>query len=741
MDELLEQVVSSQDDQSKKLAGLIANISLSQPLLIMVDDAHLADPASIEVLLYLKKHYQQSQVTILLALRSCYQRGLDQGLEQGVSSSLDSLLLMKKAFDFDLDELEERERRNFVNAIIDIEPNTLDDSFREQLFLRTDGHPLMTKELLKSLVANGTLTKADNDHWQVSGPINWGQAPSDLIHALENRVQSFSEEELELLRLASAFDGEIILPIIAKFLNRSEWSIVKVFTRHLQNSLSIVRETRALRIGDEIYIGFRFREPLLREYLYQQLGTGEKMYIHDAISMGLRNIFHDNIQSVSSELFWHNHKAGRQHEAIDLALEAVGSAMKLGALSEALMHIQLGLNVLDGIHEGDEKDALELNFLLLKGKALRAKEGWSSATLDQLNLRVNELAKRVGKASTMASVWVAEWSSQLMRAQIRASIAPAKQLLESGEKLNDNLSILSGHGILSNSLFWVGEVADAYEHALATIELQRPEYSDNLIDRMGFNPICLGNMFSLWSCYLLGRFEQLATLRQHTQATTTHPHAFTAVMAKMTLVWQASHEQDYQSTIELASSMRDFALNHEFSAYVGLADIFIGWGQAKLSPDPQPGLAKLKAGFDVWCTSSGALISTYLGLLLSDIYYDIQDYDAAHKELDLAFEHLAACDENAYAPELWLMRGNLLQHAPRANMNAEGAYKEGLHLARAGQQRIVELKLLARLKACSSNEFNHAVQGENFQFAEGVLHQKIGEPALNAAKQLLALAN
>ena len=51
------------------------------------------------------------------------------------------------------------EGRAFTNELIDSEPNHLDAAFREQLFARTDGHPLFTVELLRNLQERGNLVK------------------------------------------------------------------------------------------------------------------------------------------------------------------------------------------------------------------------------------------------------------------------------------------------------------------------------------------------------------------------------------------------------------------------------------------------------------------------------------------------------------------------------------------------------------------------------------------------------
>ena len=66
------------------------------------------------------------------------------------------------------------EGRTFVDALIDALPNRLDDTFHQELFARTDGHPLFTIELLRNLQERGDLIQDTTGHWMRGAMLDSG---------------------------------------------------------------------------------------------------------------------------------------------------------------------------------------------------------------------------------------------------------------------------------------------------------------------------------------------------------------------------------------------------------------------------------------------------------------------------------------------------------------------------------------------------------------------------------------
>ena len=78
----------------------------------------------------------------------------------------------------DLSNIEEKENRRFVDALLETAPNLLGQNFRASLFKHTQGHPLFTVELLRAMQDRGDLIKDENGRW-VQGPtLDWNTLPA-----------------------------------------------------------------------------------------------------------------------------------------------------------------------------------------------------------------------------------------------------------------------------------------------------------------------------------------------------------------------------------------------------------------------------------------------------------------------------------------------------------------------------------------------------------------------------------
>ena len=58
-----------------------------------------------------------------------------------------------------------RNGQRFVDALLDTEPNRLSPAFRQRLLQRTEGHPLFTVELLRSMEERGDLERDAGGCW------------------------------------------------------------------------------------------------------------------------------------------------------------------------------------------------------------------------------------------------------------------------------------------------------------------------------------------------------------------------------------------------------------------------------------------------------------------------------------------------------------------------------------------------------------------------------------------------
>ena len=161
----------------EQYANVIAALAEEQPLVIVLDDLHWADDASLSLLFHLSRSLQDSRVLIVGTYRSD-EVALGRG---GQRHPLEPVLNEVKRYRGDvvinLGASQAAEGRAFVDALIDAEPNRLDEAFRRALYARTDGQALFTVEALRNLQERGDLVKDGEGRWVQSATPDWGRCP------------------------------------------------------------------------------------------------------------------------------------------------------------------------------------------------------------------------------------------------------------------------------------------------------------------------------------------------------------------------------------------------------------------------------------------------------------------------------------------------------------------------------------------------------------------------------------
>ena len=120
-----------------------------------------ADAASVGLLFHLGRRVAESRITLLCAFRPAEMALGRDGERHPLERVFNELRRVHGDIVVDLAQENPVAGRTFVDALIDSEPNRLDDGFRQALSAHTGGHPLFTVELLRMLQDRGGLITAD----------------------------------------------------------------------------------------------------------------------------------------------------------------------------------------------------------------------------------------------------------------------------------------------------------------------------------------------------------------------------------------------------------------------------------------------------------------------------------------------------------------------------------------------------------------------------------------------------
>ena len=324
---------------------MLKQMSSRQPLLLVVDDLHWADEASVALLFHLSRRIGQSRILIVAGYRPDEVAAAGGPRRTALAKVLAEIQRYAGDVTVDLDAASLPDRRAFTDALIDSEPNALPGGFRDRLFAHTGGHPLFTVELLRTLQERGDLSHDPGGRWTVT-TVDWTTLPPRVEGVIEERVGRLSADERELLDVASVegvtFTADVITRITAAPLR----AVLRALSERLDRTHRLVQErdepgARPLRQAT-----FQFTHALVQQYLYAELGSAQRRLLHREVARALQELGGGDAGDLSTRLAWHWDQADETDRAVPCYLAAGEHALARAAPREALTVLDRALELL-----------------------------------------------------------------------------------------------------------------------------------------------------------------------------------------------------------------------------------------------------------------------------------------------------------------------------------------------------------------------------------------------------------
>ncbi|HEY7908428.1 MAG TPA: AAA family ATPase, partial [Thermomicrobiales bacterium] len=227
-------------------------LASQQPLLLVLEDLHWADPASLDLLRFLGHAAHAAPLLILATYR-----GDELDRAHPLYRIFPALVRDADATRIDLHPLAEDDIRALVHAryaLADADERRL----VAYLTVRSEGNPLFLGELARTLEEEGFLRQGD-DGWGL-GDLSRARVPLLLRQLIDRRLMRLGAEAERLLALAAVIGQEVSLTL---------WQAVSGGDE--ETLLDLIDRAVAARVLDEVEEGtaIRFAHALIREALYE----------------------------------------------------------------------------------------------------------------------------------------------------------------------------------------------------------------------------------------------------------------------------------------------------------------------------------------------------------------------------------------------------------------------------------------------------------------------------------------
>ncbi len=366
------------------LARTITRLAGGQPLILYLEDLHAAE-ISIEALQYIVRRLGPTPTLIVGTYRSSEVDGRHHPLVR----MLDTFRGDRRFSAIALGPFSVTEHRLFLETLIG--GPKLADNLVEKLFEATEGNPFFTKELVRSLLESGGISKDQTGAWSLgaSTDLSAGELPATIQQAVEKRIERLPEELREVLSLASvvgkSFDFRDLEALAGD--KDLEDSIDRLVEEGL---LEEERESR----GDRL----TFASGVVRDVLYGAISRRKRRSLHRKYAEEIEKRHRGRLERVYPQLVHHFSQGDVPDKTVEYGLRMTKAALDAFSPEESARAARTVLEFLDDEWEGDPQ--LEGDARMLLAHAYRMSGEIDNALKESENAgrvfdRENQKAKTV----------------------------------------------------------------------------------------------------------------------------------------------------------------------------------------------------------------------------------------------------------------------------------------------------------------------------------------------------------
>lgn len=479
---------ATKDRMLREMAELLEAATAEQPLVVVLEDMHWADHATIELVAYLVQRRSAARVLVLGTYRPLEVTSEEHPL-RGVVQGLG---VRDRVHDIKLEPLP----RDAVAAYLSLRLSTeeLDDDLVERLSRRTGGQPLFLTNIVDFALGSDSI-RQEGGRWTAAADLE-GAVPDDLRQLIERHVEALSSEERSLLEAASAVGTEFSVAAVAAVLD-TPLAALEDHCEQLAWRGAFLEDAGVEEWPDGTVAGrYRFLHALYVDVLYARIASSRRVRIHRGLGERKERAFGDRAGEVAGELARHFELARDARHAVDCHEQASVVARGRQAHREAIRHLEEALRLLEGLPADEERDRLELRLLAsLVSRFRAARTGGAEAHFKSLE-RAWDLASRVPDDGHLGPVVMSFAEMAIFAAETRMAVSIGREALATAERQEDLIGAVQCHRSLGVSLQQLGNFPAAEKHYRRTLALyDRGQHSDHVLIYGDVDPAVSSGVF------------------------------------------------------------------------------------------------------------------------------------------------------------------------------------------------------------------------------------------------------
>ncbi len=435
------------------LGNLLARAAAPSALVVVLDDLHLADEASLLALSFIASVVRESRVLIVGTYREGELAPARGGPDRLGASPLAELVSASQRLA--VPALDAEQVRRLIAARVD---DQAPDALVERVHRASAGNPLFVSELLHLLEADGRLAGS-----QLTGgalPL-----PTGIRDAISLRLSPLQARAREALTVAAVIGTSFSMRTLA--------IASQIPLEELLEALDEVVDAGLIRATGEQANVYSFSHGLVQTTLYERLPRARRCALHAAVGQALEQTYDLAAGEGLAEVAYHYLQAapaGDVERAIDYARRAAALAVQTFAYDEAITLFTRALELFDSSRDG-ERIALLQALGETQMRAGDTEGGRLTLQRAAQAARASSDSQGLARAALASNVWGLSFGVD------EPLVRLAEEAVEKLEVSGDSPGMLAcTKGLLAAALYWSGEAERRGRLAAEALAIARSEH-------------------------------------------------------------------------------------------------------------------------------------------------------------------------------------------------------------------------------------------------------------------------
>ena len=430
------------------LLDQLAGLASRQPVLALYEDVHWIDPTTRELLGRVVDRVQRLRVLAVITFRPEF---APPWTGHGHVTTLS------------LSRLGRRQGTAVVGRVTG--GKRLPDEVLEQILAKTDGVPLFVEELTKTVLESGLLEDR-GDCYELTGPLPPLAIPATLQDSLMARLDRLASVK-EVAQMAACIGREFSDELLAAVASLGEHALGDALAQLLTAEL-------IFRRGSPPKLVYSFKHALVQDVAHESLLKSRRQQIHARIAAVLEECFPAVAETEPETLAQHLTEAGLADQAVGYWLRAGRNAVARSANLEAISHLSKGLEALNRLPAGPERDRKELALQTAIGTPLIAVHGYAAPQTGATYSRARFLCERLGDTSALFATLSGEFTYHFVRGDYGMMRQLTDEARRTSERTADAALLLAAHRLSGLTALQVGAFVEARSEFEAILRLYDP---------------------------------------------------------------------------------------------------------------------------------------------------------------------------------------------------------------------------------------------------------------------------